>query len=60
MGTVEDELVQITMPGWKRLVAMPYLLALTLEAAEQGLDALRQHLDFAGIDHFVTRRPDRC
>jgi hypothetical protein len=57
MGSAEDDVVALTRAGWDRLVAMPYLLSMMLDAVEEGgLDLLRQRLDFAQVEYFVVGR----
>ncbi len=56
MGSAEDDVVALTRAGWDRLVSMPYLLPMMLDAVERGgLDELRQRLDFADIEYTVVR-----
>jgi hypothetical protein len=56
MGSAEDDVVALTRAGWDRLVSMPFLLPMMLDALEDGgLDELRQRLDFALIDYVVVR-----
>jgi hypothetical protein len=56
MGSADDDVVALTRAGWDRLVSMPVLLPMMLDAVENGgLDELRQRLDFAGIEYVVIR-----
>jgi hypothetical protein len=56
MGSADDDVVALSRAGWDRLVSMPYLLPMMLDAVENGgLDELRQRLDFAEIDYVVVR-----
>ncbi len=56
MGSADDDVVALSRAGWDRLVSMPYLLPMMLDAVENGgLDELRQRLDFADIEYVVIR-----
>jgi hypothetical protein len=57
MGSAADDVVAFTRAGWDRLVSMPFLMTMMLDALEDGgLPMLRQRLDFAEIDYVVVRR----
>jgi hypothetical protein len=55
MGSAADDVVAISPAGWDRMVGMPFLMPMMLDAVEQGgLPELRQRLDFALIDYWIV------
>ncbi len=55
IGSASDDVVAFTRAGWDRLVSMPYLLPMMLDALEDGgVALLRQRLDFADVDYVVV------